>query len=155
MLSHISEARSGAPDFVAGRVVALQVDFDARQSEREWYANVLRRVRAGMPVEMPLSMTALTSWCSYDGGWIEKLPVDEAVPMLFRMEPDRRRVAEGGGLAAVDRVRDFAIRESLCAGAAGISTTEAWPRTAGLRVYVFPDRGWSRDGLAETVRSLE
>lgn len=137
------------------KVAALQVDFDARVSERAWYADVLRRVRAGMPKQMPLSMTALASWCSYDRGWIEKLPVDEAVPMLFRMEPDRRRVAEAGGLAAVERVRDFAIREPLCAGSVGISTTEAWPRTAGLRVYVFPDRGWSRDGLAETVRSLE
>jgi hypothetical protein len=136
-------------------VAALQVDFDARQSEREWYGDVLRKVRAGMPAGMPLSMTALASWCSYDGGWIEALPVDEAVPMLFRMEPDRRRVAAVGGLAAVEAVRDFAIREPLCAGSVGISTTEAWPRTAGLRVYVFPDRGWSRDGLAETVRSLE
>ena len=136
-------------------VAALQVDFDARQSEREWYADVLRRVRAGMPPAMPLSITALASWCSYDGGWMERLPVDEAVPMLFRMEPDRRRVAALGGLAGVDSVRDFAIREPLCVGSVGISTTEAWPRTAGLRVYVFPDRGWARDGLAETVRSLE
>jgi hypothetical protein len=108
-----------------------------------------------MPAGMPLSMTALASWCSYDAGWIDNLPVDEAVPMLFRMEPDRRRIAEAGGLAAVDHVRDFAIREPLCAGSVGISTTEAWPRTAGLRVYVFPDRGWSRDGLSETVRSLQ
>jgi hypothetical protein len=136
-------------------VAALQVDFDARRSEREWYGNVLRKVRAGMPAWMPLSMTALASWCSYDAGWIDNLPVDEAVPMLFRMEPDRRRIAEAGGLAAVDHVRDFAIREPLCAGSVGISTTEAWPRTAGLRVYVFPDRGWSRDGLSETVRSLQ
>jgi hypothetical protein len=104
---------------------------------------------------MPLSMTALASWCSYDGGWIESLQVDEAVPMLFRMEPDRRRVAEAGGLAAVDGVSDFAIRERLCEGSVGISTTEPWPQTTGLRVYVFPDRGWARDGLAETVRSLQ
>lgn len=136
-------------------VAALQVDFDARRSERSWYAGVLRKVRSAMPAAMPLSMTALASWCSYDGGWIERLPVDEAVPMLFRMEPDRRRVAAAGGLAAVDAVQDFAIREPLCMGSVGISTTEAWPSTAGLRVYVFPDRGWQRDGLAETVRSLK
>jgi Protein of unknown function (DUF3142) len=137
-------------------IAALQVDFDARQSEREWYADVLRRVRAQMPASMPLSMTALASWCSYDGAWIESLPVDEAVPMLFRMEPDRRRAAAAGGLDAVDAVSDFAIREPLCQGAVGISTTEPWPRAmAGLRVYVFADRGWQRDGLAGTLRSLE
>ena len=64
-------------------VAALQVDFDARQSQREWYAGVLRRVRAQMPPQMPLSITALASWCSYDGYWLRTLPVDEAVPMLF------------------------------------------------------------------------
>jgi hypothetical protein len=108
-----------------------------------------------MPVEMPLSMTALASWCSYDGGWMEGLPVDEAVPMLFRMEPDRRRVEAMNGASGVEDVSDFAIREPLCQGSVGISTTEAWPRTmVGLRVYVFPDRGWERDGLEETVRRL-
>jgi len=91
----VSEAAAG------NAVAAVQVDFDARQSQREWYAGVLRRsVRAEMPAQMPLSMTALASWCSYDGAWLRSLPVDEAVPMLFRMEPGP---AEGGrgGLGAL------------------------------------------------------
>jgi hypothetical protein len=132
-------------------VAALQVDFDARMSQRDWYAAVLRAVRARMPAEMPLSMTALASWCSYDGGWMRGLPVDEAVPMLFRMEPDRRRVGVTGWGAG-----DFAVREPMCAGSVGISTREDWPRDMrGRRVYVFADRGWNRDGLDETLRSLE
>jgi hypothetical protein len=139
-------AQAAAPD-----AAALQVDFDAKQSERQWYASVLRRVRAQMPKGMPLSITALASWCSYDGGWLERLPVDEAVPMLFRMEPDRRRLGVSGWGAG-----DFAIREPLCMGSVGISTTEAWPPDlAQRRVYVFADRGWNRDGLQPTVRSLE
>ena len=136
-------------------LAALQVDFDARQSERAWYARVLRRVRSRMPPELPLSITALASWCSYDGSWLHMLPIDEVVPMLFRMEPDRRRIAERSGLRGVEAVADFTIREPQCLNSAGISTTEAWPRNlAGKRVYIFPDRGWARDGLAETVRSL-
>lgn len=131
---------------------ALQIDFDARLSEREWYRAVLHRVRAAMPAEMPLSITALASWCSYDGAWLRSLPVDEAVPMLFRMEPDRRRFAPNGRRNAA---RDFAIREPKCMGSVGISTREAWPREmAGRRVYVFPDEGWQRDGLADTVKEL-
>jgi len=136
---------------VQPEVAALQVDFDAKQSERSWYADLLRQVRAQMPAGLPLSITALASWCSYDGGWLEGLPVDEAVPMLFRMEPDRRRVGVsgwGGG--------DFAIREPLCMGSVGISTTEAWPSDLReRRVYVFADRGWGSDGLQQTVRSLQ
>jgi hypothetical protein len=133
-------------------VAALQVDFDARQSQREWYAGVLRRVRVLMPADMPLSITALASWCSYDGAWLRALPVDEAVPMLFRMEPDRRRGSMGGGWGA----GDYALREPLCMGSVGISTREVWPPDMqSRRVYVFSDRGWSRDGLQETVRSLQ
>lgn len=137
-------------------LAALQIDFDARQSQRAWYAAILRRVRAEMPAAMPLSITALASWCSYDGGWLGNLPVDEAVPMLFRMEPDRRRVAHESGMRGLAAARDFAIGQPLCANSVGISTTEPWPADmAGKRVYIFPDRGWSRDGLAETLRSLQ
>jgi len=131
---------------------ALQVDFDARQSEREWYRSVLQRVRAKLPARMPLSMTALASWCSYDNAWMQGLPVDEAVPMLFRMEPDRRRFAPN---SRREIAPDFAIREPLCMGSVGISTRETWPREMSTRrVYVFADEGCHRDGLEETVKEL-
>lgn len=130
---------------------ALQIDFDARQSERQWYRKVLAQVRNRMPPQMPLSMTALASWCSYDNGWMQGLPVDEAVPMLFRMEPDRRQAQATSNLGQ----RDFAIREPLCLGSVGISTHERWPaEMAGRRVYIFPDGGWRRDGLEKTIRRL-
>jgi hypothetical protein len=116
---------------------ALQVDFDATRSQRAFYADVLTDLRSQMPAALPLSMTALASWCSGDD-WIADLPVDEAVPMLFRMEPDRRRApADAPG---------FRIRERLCMGSVGISTHEAWPdEMAGKRIYVFADRGWRQD----------
>jgi hypothetical protein len=131
---------------------ALQIDFDAKVSERGWYRTVLERVRRRMPQEMPLSMTALASWCSYDSAWLRGLPVDEAVPMLFRMEPDRKSFAPNGSRAIAD---DFQLREPVCLGAIGISTREAWPREiAGRRVYLFPDKGWQHDGLTETIKEL-
>ena len=145
-------ARAVSDAATGDAVAALQVDFDARQSQREWYSEVLRRVRAQIPPQMPLSITALASWCSYDGSWLHNLPVDEAVPMLFRMEPNRRHDAMGGDWGT----GDFALREPLCMGSVGISTREPWP--PGMRqrrIYVFADRGWSRDGLQETVRSLQ
>ncbi len=90
-----------------------------------------------MPASLPLSITALASWCSYDD-WIATLPVDEAVPMLFRMEPDRRR-------ARPDRP-ELRIREPLCTGSVGISTHEPWPEEmADKRIYIFADRGWRND----------
>lgn len=118
-------------------IAAFQVDFDARRSQRGFYSALLRDVRRRMPAGLPLSITALASWCTYDD-WIGALPVDEAVPMFFRMEPDRRRVP-------VDAPQ-FRIREPKCMASAGISTREAWPDDlANKRIYLFADRGWRED----------
>lgn len=118
-------------------IAALQIDFDATRSQRGFYRDVLRGLRRQMPTSLPLSMTALASWCSYDD-WIGTLPVDEAVPMFFRMEPDRGRA--WAGLPA------FRVREPLCMRSVGVSTREPWPQgTAGKRVYIFADDGWQND----------
>lgn len=115
---------------------ALQIDFDARRSQRQFYAGVIREVRRRMPQTLPLSITALASWCSSDD-WLRGLPVDEAVPMFFRMEPDRR--------FAPPELPQFRIREPLCQGSIGISTHEPHPAAAGKRVYIFANRGWNED----------
>ena len=118
-------------------IAALQIDFDAKRSERAFYRRLLMRLRPRMPAALPLNITALASWCSTDD-WIAGLPVQEATPMFFRMEPDRRRV-----LATAPEYR---IREPLCAGSVGVSTRERWPGdVAGKRVFVFADRGWAED----------
>jgi Protein of unknown function (DUF3142) len=128
-------------------ITALQIDFDATRSQRSFYAALLADLRRQMPPDLPLSMTALASWCSWDG-WLHDLPVDEAVPMMFRMEPDHR-------LTPPD-VDDFEIREPLCQSSAGVSTTEPWPADLdGKRIYVFPDNGWQRDSPADVERRLE
>jgi len=133
------------------RAAALQIDFDARRSERAWYRDVLTRVRRSLPQNVPLSITALASWCSYDNAWIHTLPIDEAVPMFFRMEPDRQRASLHGELSSPE----LTIREPLCSHSAGISTRERRPaQLAGKRIYIFPDGGWQQDDLEETVKQL-
>jgi hypothetical protein len=128
-------------------VSAVQIDFDATRSERLFYRSLIFDVRRQMPSGMPLSITALASWCSFDD-WLGDLPVDEAVPMFFRMEPDRRR--------AGPNVDDFRIREPLCQTSVGVSTTEPWPSDlAGKRIYVFADNGWRRDSPADLERVLQ
>lgn len=119
-------------------IAALQIDFDATRSQRQFYRDLILDVRRQMPVGLPLSITALASWCSWDD-WLRGLPVDEAVPMMFQMEPDRRRAAPD--------VDDFRIREPLCRGAVGVSTGEPWPsELEGKRIYVFAEHGWEKDG---------
>jgi hypothetical protein len=118
-------------------IAALQIDFDARRSQRSFYALLMRDLRRRMPPALPLSITALASWCSSDD-WLRDLPIDEAVPMFFRMEPDRR-------FGPLD-LPQFTIREPLCATSIGISTREPFTGSFnGKRLYIFPDRGWRQD----------
>jgi len=122
-------------------VRALQIDYDAKVSERDFYGGVIRDLRQVLPASMPLSITALASWCEYDD-WISGLPVTEAVPMLFRMGAEPYRGADE-------------LRAGSCQSSIGISTDEPLaepPR--GRRVYIFHPRSWSREELRAAIREV-
>lgn len=123
-------------------VRALQIDYDARASERDFYRALLVDVRRVLPSSMPLSMTALASWCESDN-WISGLPVTEAVPMLFRM----------GAGESYQPGEDF--RPGVCRSSVGISTDEPLPAIPrGRRVYIFHPRSWSAIELRAAVQEV-
>lgn len=126
----------------------LQIDFDARASERPFYRSLLEHVRANLPPETRLSITALASWCLGDR-WIDDLPIDEAVPMLFRMGTEGRLVQrhlEKGG--------DFS--SPLCRTSFGVSTDEPVHTLPARRtVYAFHPRAWDRGALEHASRTLD
>ena len=134
-------AQAIAATAAAPNVRAVQVDFDATTSQRSFYANVLRELRRDLPADMPLSITALISWCG-ERSWLRTLPINEAVPMFFRMGgPATTR-------AAASRTQQI-IAEPLCAGSVGLSTDEAWPAVRpNQRVYLFHPGPWPKDSLA-------
>lgn len=139
----------GLPAQVAGlilhsaqkpRTAMLQIDFDATGPQRAFYVNLLQEVRRRLPAGMPLSITALASWCAADD-WIGNLPVDEAVPMFFRMGIDPRQSALPGWT--------YPLREPLCQSSAGVSMDEPWPALrADERVYVFHPGAWTPAAMA-------
>lgn len=129
-------------------VRAIQIDFDATVSERPFYSALLSAVRSNLPSTMPLSITALASWCIGDP-WLETLPpgtIDEAVPMLFRVGPDAADV-----INFLHSGKEFPV--ASCRGSIGLSIDErlsrsllsgsfpgfssAWRRK---RIYVFSPR---------------
>ena len=100
------------------RASAVQIDFDARLSERPFYSALLREVRRRVRPPLRVSMTALASWCA-DDPWIEPGVVDEIVPMLFQMGPDARRI-----VTRLQENRRWPVE--ACNAARGVSTDEPW-----------------------------
>ena len=102
------------------RATAVQIDFDARLSERPFYAALLHEVRTRVRPPLRMSMTALASWCA-DDPWIDPAYVDEIVPMLFQMGTDARRV-----VTRLQEDRRWPVK--ACESARGLSTDEPWQR---------------------------
>ena len=129
-------------------VMALQVDFDAKQSERAFYRALLFDLRRQLPQNISLTITALASWCIYDN-WLRDLPIDDAVPMLFRLGVDERQVS-----AYLSQTGALRARE--CQQSLGISTDE--PRRSlptGRRVYLFSPQPWTQTSANKIIREVK
>jgi hypothetical protein len=129
------------------RVRGVQIDFDAAESERGFYRALVQAVRRALGPDVPLSITALASWCTQDR-WMTGLPVDETVPMLFRMGPLNEPYA---GLA-----RSTSSAAAECRGALGTSLDEPLHvRAVGRRVYVFNAAAWTPASVTRAREALE
>jgi hypothetical protein len=148
-------AAAASPQFIADTAQAivaaarsptvrgLQIDFDATASQRSFYTKLLIQVRAELPPSIPLSITALVSWCSQPT-WLDSLPmhtVDEAVPMFFRMG--------GPASARATAPKLWSVTVPLCATSVGLATDESWPAiSSAQRVYLFRPGPWSAADIA-------
>jgi hypothetical protein len=121
-------------------VSALQLDYDALRSERPFYRRLATAVRARIPRAMPLTITALVSWCISDP-WIRDLPVADAVPMYFRMGPE-------------PRLRGMPLRNAMCESSIGLSTDELVRVPVHGRVFLFSPRPWTREALHTAVAEV-
>jgi hypothetical protein len=137
------------------RVKQVQIDFDALLTERGFYREVIREARNKLPPDMPLSITSLASWCIFDD-WTSDLPIDESVPMMFSLGPERQKVLNYFGSR-----RDF--RVPRCKHAMGLSLEEpdinalmiplVQQRTMPCRVYVFTKTAWTKKKV-DAVREM-
>ncbi len=127
---HVATAAHGAG--------VLQLDFEAPARQRQAYKELVADIRTLLPKTVRLSVTALAHWCT-QGDWLDRLPVDEVVPMLYRLGPNaahwrERFVDQGAGLAR------------RCQGPAMGFATHEPPPTALLartpRAYWFDERLW-------------
>ena len=134
-----------------GNIQAIQIDFDAKRSQRGFYRKLLARAKKELPGNVKLSMTCLASWCIADR-WLNDLEVDQVVPMFFRMGADRRRVRaylrSGGKVYGQGHELSFGFSMDQ------LELFNDLPRhyLARKRVYLFPAGVWSKDKLKSLVR---
>lgn len=127
-------------------VSEIQIDFDATQSERTFYRDLITDVRRRLPQQTRLSITALASWCMFDD-WLSDLPIDEAVPMLFRMAGDGKQI-----LNRLDAGDDF--KAEPCRRSYGISLDEQRPKLFPSRkLFVFNPDAWTEKSVREILES--
>lgn len=122
-------------------IKAVQIDFDALSSERNFYRNLVNDLKKDLPENFPLSITALASWCVGDA-WFNDFPIDEAVPMAFDMGADDKNIRDFLG-----RENDW--NEPLCRASYGISIDE--PLRVNFkpnrRFYYFKSKAWIAEDL--------
>ncbi|HKS10755.1 MAG TPA: DUF3142 domain-containing protein [Pyrinomonadaceae bacterium] len=125
----------------------VQIDFDAKVSERNFYRSLLQEVRQQLPASTKLSITALASWCAGDD-WLHDLPIDEAVPMLFRLGVDQRQFQR-----RLETGQPFESRQ--CQNAAGVSTDEPVTAPTVDRLYIFNPQSWSKNSFATAMETYQ
>lgn len=126
----------------------FQIDFDAPASARPFYGRVLARFRRALLKTQSLSITALASWCQGDP-WIRTLPIDDAVPMLFRMGPDARDIRR-----SLRRGGDFTL--ASCRSSVGLSADDPFDwHPPGRRVYLFNPGGWTRASVNRALSEFD
>ncbi|MGI9035148.1 MAG: hypothetical protein ACR2GD_03805 [Pyrinomonadaceae bacterium] len=134
----------------APNVKAVQIDFDALVSEREFYKSLVRDLKKLLPADAPLTITALASWCASDN-WIADLPVDEAVPMAFQMGADDKRIR-----AFLADGNDW--REPLCRRSYGVGLNEPLQIDfkPNRRFYLFNSApgGWKAEDLKRFPKGI-
>ena len=119
----------------------IQIDFDARVSQRVWYRDFLTELKSKLTHGTTLEMTALVSWCREEKDWLTALPVDSVVPMFFRMGDEGQEMKR----LLAESERNFS---PVCTKTIGISLDEPIVVPDGVRrVYLFNPKAWKKDDL--------
>ncbi|WP_343732491.1 hypothetical protein [Duganella sp.] len=117
----------------------VQLDMEAKPSQRLFYRSLVRQLRSELSPQMKLSVTALAWWCR-SPAWLDDLGADEVVPMFFRMGKDSARLRD-------IIVHSPATLHASCRDVAGFSPQEAFAPQVTARyhkTYWFDRYAWKR-----------
>ncbi len=142
------------------KVNAVQIDFDARQNQRQFYLHLLRDLQKALPQGMTLSTTALASWSQGDT-WLkdavdqkQNINIDHVVPMFFTMGAGHSKA-----LQLLKSQLPLTFNNKL---AIGLSLTDsaaigvvAQRLSRFNHIYLFCSPGWSRESLNEAGKLID
>lgn len=140
----VGAALDAAADSSSGWV---QLDMEAKPSQRQFYHSLVRQIRAALPPRMRLSVTALTWWCR-SPAWLDNLDADEVVPMFFRMGRDSAELRE------LVEQQPERLHQRCRGGAAGFSPQEPFSAAVEARYtkrYWFDRRAWRRSTFTPII----
>ncbi len=124
----------------------IQIDFDATVSQRSFYKKLLNQLRCVLP-NIKLSITALASWCLNDI-WIENLPIDYAVPMLYNLGEDSKQVKR----LFLNKKQWKACK---CYGYIGLHQKDLFVKIPkGWTAFIFNDEPWTPEAYNYLRRRL-
>ena len=143
------------------KISAVQIDFDARQNERQFYLQLLRDLRQALPPDIALSTTALASWSQGDL-WLKEavdqssngVKIDNVVPMFFTMG-----IGRGKALRMLAEKLPVSFNNKLSIGLslsepAAISAIA--PRLKQFNhIYLFCSPGWSSENLIKAGKLID
>lgn len=119
--------------------LSCQIDFDAVESQTDFYKKLVISVREQLSKDIRLSVTALVSWCTSNNPWFVDLPLDEVVPMFFRLGKDENLYWQ--------KIKDGSLKLNLvCQKSVGVATDEPMPNKVYLEnkpIYIFNNVYWS------------
>lgn len=118
----------------------VQLDLEARPSQRADYRTLVADIRAALPANIKFSVTALAWWCR-SPAWLDGLAADEVVPMFFKMGRD------GEAVRALVAGQPDALHPVCRKGSAGFSRQELFaPAVISryARTYWFDYHGWRK-----------
>jgi hypothetical protein len=122
------------------KIPAVQIDFEAKLSERNFYSQLLDKLRQTLGTAVYISITAPTSWCSADS-WLKETPTDEVVPVIFR--PGSALPPGGFGF-------------SKCQGSLGLSIAgELRKLPSTKRVYLYDPVPWKEQDYRNALAKLK
>ena len=148
LLRPAADLRAASPAIVAAMHSAarastsgwVQLDLEARPSQRSDYRALVQELRRTLPAHIKLSVTALAWWCRAPA-WLDGLAANEVVPMFFKMGRD------GAAVRELVAHRPDALHPVCRSGSAGFSPQEPFDRGVTARyaqTYWFDYHGWKK-----------